>query len=500
MAEERVASEGKLPKLNSKDELKAALDMIIKYSAEIDTILERDLYNVNFMEVADVLNDGTLVLDENGTIVNCNRKFTELTGFTKEELLGKSCYEWNKDSKYFDNAIIGQIMKGKPQQNLYSDTLVKDRMHQLFGVPFVGYDGQIRGMALSIRDTTELINQQLKMEELQREKEQSEVELQKLRELNQQLGITGQSKQILDLKERIVNVAGVDATILITGETGCGKEVVARSIYQYSQRKDGPYIRVNCAAIPEQLIESELFGYEKGAFTGAGDKGKKGMFELADGGTILLDEVGELPLSLQPKLLRVLQEHEVMRVGGTKTIPLDVRVIAATNQDLKQMVKEKRFREDLYYRLNVVPLRVPPLRERKTDILLIAKEFLEKFNTMYHKNTWLSVPAIKHLEQYDWPGNVRELENVIERMVLMSCKDVIDYELVDEMIEIESGTESAAEAASLDEAVERLERNMITQALAEYGSTYRAAEALGITQSRIVRKMKSLGIESSKKE
>ncbi len=234
----------------------------------------------------------------------------------------------------------------------------------------------------------------------------------------------GQHPKVMELKALVEKVAPTDATVLIMGESGTGKELVARMIHSLSQRRDGPYVRMNCAAIPEGLIESELFGYEKGAFTGA-VQSRKGKFELANGGTILLDEIGEMPINLQAKLLRVLQEKEIDRLGG-KTLPIDVRVIATTNRDLAKEVKEGRFREDLFYRLSVVPIYIPPLRERREDVPLLAEYFLHIYSKKIGKEvSKISSEAMEILSSYPWPGNVRELENCIHRAVILSTGPII---------------------------------------------------------------------------
>ncbi len=479
------------------ESLKKLMTLLTEQSNKINELLESSWYNVNFMEVAEMLNDGVLIVDKDGMIVNSNRKFLELTGFLEEDLVGHPIQEYI-DKGYFDEDIIQEMLAGNVVKQFYSEKLVKNRMHLLSGIPFGTQEDEVRGIAIAIRDTTELMEKQLRLEELEREKERTDEELSSLKRMLTQTDIIGETAAMKHLKEVVLNVAPTDASVLITGETGCGKEVVAKAIYKNSKRAEGPYVKINCAAIPEQLMESELFGYEKGAFTGANTGGKKGLFEMADGGTVLLDEVGEMPLSLQPKLLRVLQEHEIRRVGGVQDISINVRVIASTNQDLRALIKERKFREDLYYRLNVVPIHVPPLRERKPDILLLAKKFVENFSKKYGKDTFLPVAAMMELESYDWPGNVRELENVIERLVVLNKGHVINASLVAGMVGTYEAVYTDQEELKLDDAVNYLEYSMITKALEEYGSTYKAAEALGITQSRIVRKMKALNITQGK--
>ena len=248
--------------------------------------------------------------------------------------------------------------------------------------------------------------------------------------------IIGDSKSVLDLKNKIKKIADTQSTVLITGESGTGKELIARAIHSCSKRSKKPFIAINCGAIPDSLLESELFGYVKGAFSGASSEGRVGKFELANGGVIFLDEIGEMPFYLQVKLLRVLQERTIVRIGSNKLIKLDIRVIAATNMDLKQRIREKKFREDLYYRLNVIPLRVPPLRERGEDIFLIMKILMEKYNKIFNKNVHSIDNEVKEIiKNYSWPGNVRELENTVEFMINMCDeKGIITKDMIYENI------------------------------------------------------------------
>ena len=277
---------------------------------------------------------------------------------------------------------------------------------------------------------------------------------------------------------------------------GVGKEVVANEIYASSSRKNGPFIKVNCAAIPANLLEAELFGYEKGAFTGAVSAGKMGMFELADKGTVLLDEIGEMPLELQSKLLRVIQHKEVTRIGGAKPVKLDVRIISATNCDLKSLVQQGKFREDLYYRLNVFPIHIPPLRSRVEDIAVLTDHLLDVYNTRYGKTTTIETMGYEALKQYGWPGNVRELQNIIERLVIISDPITeITVEQIANLLNIDPYfSEIMKKETGLKEIVETIERKTIEKALTLCGSTRKAAQVLKVDQSTIVKKAKRLGI------
>ncbi len=306
--------------------------------------------------------------------------------------------------------------------------------------------------------------------------------------------IIGESREMQRIFEFIGRVAKTDSTVLITGESGTGKELIASTIHYQSNRGERPLIKLNCAALPESLIESELFGYEKGAFTGAARR-KPGRFELADGGTIFLDEVGDIPLPTQAKLLRVLQDGSFERLGGTETLTVDVRVIAATNRDLERDVKKGRFREDLFYRLNVIPVHVPPLRKRREDIPLLVDHFLGRFNSRFGKETRFSSEALKALMAYDFPGNVREIENIVERCVALADGDVID---ADELPgHIRRPGKDLSHRVTLSEVTAEAEKEHILRILkTTKGNKTMAAEILGISRKTLWEKMNNYGIKS----
>ena len=327
--------------------------------------------------------------------------------------------------------------------------------------------------------------------------------------------LVGQSQAMRQVYEVVGKVADSPSTVLVTGESGTGKELVAQALHRGSPRRDKPLIKVNCAAIPKDLVESELFGYERGAFTGAVGS-KPGRFELADGGTLFLDEIGEIPLEMQVKLLRALQESEFERVGGVKTIRVDVRLIAATNRDLKALIAEERFREDLYYRLNVVPIALPPLRDRREDIPLLVQHFIEKYDRRLGKKVErMDEEAMQVLVRYPWPGNIRELENLVERSVLFADGPVIsEAQLPDSLRERLPGPAApiaavgplgaiaAPSGASMKEIVRQaqaeLERELITRALEETGGNVtRAAKRLQISRKSLQIKMKELGLRGT---
>jgi nitrogen regulation protein NR(I) len=355
-----------------------------------------------------------------------------------------------------------------------------------------------------------VVGKALKTRQLAQEEATTEPAGKTKNEPGARFGIIGQSPGLTDLYAVLERVADSPTTVLITGESGTGKELVARALHEHSTRKDKPFIKVNCAAIPKELIESELFGYERGAFTGAVSS-KPGRFELANGGTLFLDEVGEIPVEMQVKLLRALQESEFERVGGIKTIHVDVRLVAATNRDLKKLIAAGGFREDLFYRLNVVSIRLPALRERDTDIPLLVEHFLAKFNERLKKQvTGVEPEALDILSAYTWPGNIRELENVMERSVLF-C-DAQKLRVEDLPLELRGSTGSSAPSSAeggadiplsaegglkehVKVAMSRLERDLVSRALKQTsGNVTHAARLLKISRKGLQLKMKELGL------
>lgn len=348
---------------------------------------------------------------------------------------------------------------------------------------------------------TQLIRNHLKRQE-EKEKLLKENTLLKdqLKKKFHPANIIGESKRMADVYASVELVSQTRATVIIRGESGTGKELIAHAIHYNSDRADGPFIKVSCAALPENLLESELFGYEKGAFTGAATT-KPGRFEMSNGGTLFLDEIGDISANTQVKLLRVLQEREFLRLGGTKTIHVDIRLIAATNKDLEAEVHAGRFREDLYYRLNVIPIFLPPLRERKEDIALLAHYFLEKANRENKKNVkFISEDALVRLMDYSWPGNVREMENALERAVVLCTGDTLEslhfpmmnFKHKSEDLEEQDGNKKNGSSANMVEAVESLEKRMILEAMEKTeGNQRKASKILGITERMLGYKIKN---------
>jgi PAS domain S-box-containing protein len=472
--------------------------MIEKQQEALENLTKYKERELDAFAIGDAVSDGICLVDNKGVVTAINKGYTEITEIKEEEIIGKNVQDAVKEG-YFNNAVSMLVIEQKKKITSLATINQNNKKVLITGNPVFDEKGEVTQVLTVMRDLTELLKLKDKIERTERKNEKYLTELNYYRsKLMKNSNFIGESQKINEIKELISYVAKTEATILITGETGCGKEVVAKEIHDKSNRKDAPYIKVNCAAIPESLIESELFGYEKGSFTGALNKEKLGMFEIANGGTILLDEIGEMPLNLQSKLLRVLQEKELMRIGGTKSIKLDVRVVASTNCDLKEHIKQGKFREDLYYRLNVLPVRIPPLRERKDDIPLLVHAFLEKLNLKYDKQKSFESMAVQSLEYYDWPGNVRELQNVVERLVVMDDNEYISYDSVANIIGKDKVSLSRSDDnILLKDAVDLLEKEMIERALRKHGSTYKAARALGVTQPTVFRKAKALGIKLS---
>lgn len=473
--------------------------------------------NIDLCTILDALEDPIHIIDTDGILVFANLAWEKLIGLPRESAVGlyindaisrgnqgfyfsiekdedsRAAQFTHFDQKLFDSIALTALEKRK-RVSMFAYSSSKNRF-MLTSIPLYKGD-RLQYVLTWCRDLT---NFSQLCDDLQSAIEKNKLiseELEFYRKMTTSQNMIGKCPQMIALMKTVEYVAGTDATVLITGESGVGKEVLTNEIYQRSGRKGKPFIRVNCASIPESLMESELFGYERGAFTGA-VKSKPGMFELANHGTLLLDEVGELPRALQPKLLRALQEREIIRVGGISTIPVDVRLIAATNQDLEAMVEGGTFRRDLYYRLNLIPLHIPPLRERGDDIPLLAVHFLEKFNAKYGKKKELTDEAMQIMKEYPWPGNIREMENLLERLVIIGEEHWLTAPRL--MAILENGDGAALRldpsGASLKDMVADYEKKLLKEALTSYGTTYKTAQALNTSQPTVARKAKLYGLE-----
>lgn len=459
--------------------------------------LPKDLHKLLYHELLSNPFIGINITDANGYIIFLNETHSKITGQSKEEYVGRTMYEIEKNKLVSESATIKVLKTGKPV--LLNQKVPNGRIFQVKGLPIKDKQGIIRYVLNYLIDVSELVRVKEKMEEIVAVKEKLENKYEELQQtLNNNRKLIYQSHALEQIIDRAIKVAETDVTVLITGPSGCGKEHIANIIQQESQRKEKPFIKINCAAIPEHLLESELFGYVAGAFTGGNPKGKKGLLEEADKGTLLLDEIGELPMPLQSKLLRVLQEREIRRIGGNKTIHVDFRLITSTNANLKEMILEKKFREDLYYRLDVVEIEIPGLEQRREDIPLLIEHFIQVFNSKHSRNKTIQKDALHYLTTINYPGNVRELQNIIERIIIQSEGDKITlqdaYEGVGLLKINLNGNDTllpvnTTSSQSLKEMVAEYEKKLLIEYLKIYGNGSLVAKKLKTDQSTISRKI-----------
>ncbi len=432
--------------------------------------------------------DGFFITNTAGTILRVNHAFEVMSQYSAQELIGKKMQQFVEQGIFAHHLVDLVLQRKQPvtvMENKHDNSLL------ITGSPVLDEQGEIVRVVVNLRNMTSLNQLRQELMDAKRLSQQYHLELSELRS-RQSTCIIGSSREMERVLELAVRVAKVDSTVLLRGESGAGKEMIAQLLHSTSQRVDGPFIKLNCGAIPEQLLESELFGYQSGAFTGARREGKPGMFELAHNGTIFLDEVGDLPLSLQAKLLRVLQEKEFVPLGGVRPKQVDVRILAATHQDLESMVTDGQFREDLFFRLNVVPIWIPPLRQRGKDIIELVYHFKDKFSKKYGIVREFLPEVIEAFLNYSWPGNVRELENMVERLMVVAQGEQIALAHLPANIrqtQCEERGLSVHSLMPLKVAVALVEQQLIGKAMLECGSTYKAAKVLEVNQSTVVRRM-----------
>ena len=440
--------------------------------------------------------DGLWISDGEGRVVRINKASEEINDIRAEQVLNRKMEDLVAEG-LIDRSVTLEVLKRRAAVTMIQH-LKNGKQVLVTGNPVFDKDGKISLVVVNDRDITELNKLRAELEESRALSHRYRRELSKAQWREDHFpDIVARSATMHRVFDTALRVAEVDSTVLIQGESGVGKGLVAKLIHRASKRKDGPFIRVDCGAIPEPLIESELFGYEPGAFTGALTKGKPGYFEMAEAGTLFLDEIGELPKNIQVKLLRFMEENEVVRIGGTKQKKIDTRIIAATHRDLGSMVQESSFRKDLFFRLNVVPLRVPPLRERPEDIPPLIHHFLQKYNLKCGASKTLRPSAVDGLCMYPFPGNVRELANLLEQLVVLSPNQEVDFQDLPSAVRSGSstGTEMPEELGwNLRNAVERVERETLKKAIKEFGSQRRAAGPLGVNQSTLARKIRKYGM------
>lgn len=440
-------------------------------------------------DILEMIHDVVLVIDIDTTIVYANHAYAEILGVPVHKVLGRRLDQIEPDASIIKVQLTKEVIVNRYSYLKSLDIDVFGSVFPLYeGDHMIGSVGVFKNVAEEVRLSQEVERKEGLADYLQKELNKREALPLSFQEY------IGQNSRLRETLLLAAKVAPTDSTVLIRGESGVGKEVLARAIHSSSKRSSKPLIKVNCAAIPEHLLESELFGYEEGAFTGAKRGGKMGKFELAHGGTIFLDEVGDMSLNMQAKLLRVLQEREIERVGGTKTIKLNLRIIAATNRDLDQMMEEGTFRRDLYYRLNIIPLTIPPLRERKDDIPALSEYYLQKYSQQFGKpNLKLSPGTIQVFQNYDWPGNIRELQNVLEHASIICDRDTIDPHHLPAhgLSHGKPQTAPQAEPSDMKETLTKIEREMIMTALKNSnGNRTRAMQALGISRRAFYDKLK----------
>lgn len=506
---------------------------------------------IDYKIVLDSLDDSVYITDGNGVCIYVNPAHERNTTIKPEEVLGRSIYDITKEGTLFTGGSTIDVLKTKGKVLRLSTVTKTDppEVGYSVGVPIFNQDGEIYQVVSTSRPMLSLRPLQQDFAKFINETKSIRDSMEKIRIINEDTdelvskSLIGFSQSLKSQWETIKMAAPTDATVLITGESGVGKEVVADEIYRLSNRKSKPFIKVNCASIPDNLLESELFGYEKGAFSGANSHGKQGLFELANGGTLFLDEIGDMPMDFQAKLLRAIQHKEIIRVGGTKTIKLDIRFISATNSNLKEKIRDGEFRQDLFFRLNVIPIEVPPLRDRLSDLEDLIRHFENAYSEKYNKSFTLTENQIEIMKRYSWPGNIRELENIIEYLTICasSSRRVTD-ELILGLLEIspkdmdrniedktiptsKSAASSPSEYpkdlhpayntvttsaftdinenvssialepnATLAEAMENYEKQLIESVLMSSSNLREAGKKLGVNASTISRKIKAYGI------
>ena len=451
----------------------------------------------DWSEFFELSNDGIIIADEDGRIVYMNPAAEKLEEVSKDYILGKSAKDLQQEGIYETSVTVKVFNTGKKETVMQ---IKGGKQLAITGVPIFS-DGHLKWVYINERDITELnkmyqsykdVKKQLKhyKEELRRMKKDAEAH---------DYFIT-ESPAMEKTMELLGRLAPMEVSVLIEGESGVGKDVHARWIHSHSKRADKPYMKIDCGVLSENLLESELFGYEKGAFTGANKEGKKGLVEAADGGTLFLDEIGELPLNLQTKLLRLLQEKSFISVGGIEEKCVDIRIIAATNKNLETMVSEKTFREDLYYRLNVVTVKLPPLRERKEDIIAFAHHFLKQYNKKHGYQKTILPTAMSDLCQYSWPGNVRELSNIIERLIVITPKAEIESEDVKKAIPglVNYQLNNELTNKGYYDAFSTFEKKYLTYMIQQCGTILQLAEKTGLSDSTVKRKLKKYNLNIKK--
>lgn len=435
--------------------------------------------------------DGIFIADSEGTGFRSNAAYERITGVNPTEFIGQNLRKLEQDG-HINQSVTLKVLKSKKTETI-TQVIRTGKVVLATGSPIFNDSGEVSMVVTNLRDMTELNDLALKLkqsEEINREYKKRLQELQRSSG-SEKSELVATSEAMKKIYQTVQRVSNTDTNVFIHGETGVGKDLIAQEIHNLSNRsKTGILVKINCGAIPETLLESELFGYTSGAFTGASGRGKPGLFEIADNGTIFLDEIDSMPLSTQSKLLRVLQDFEIRRLGNTVSKKVNVRLICAANQDMTDLIHKKMFRSDLYYRLNVIPFSIPPLRERPEDIPKLIQIFLKRFNLKHAMRKTINKDCCIALAKYKWPGNVRELANVIERLVVLHPNDCITAkDLPAEILNQPSNAITDGDMLSLKEQLKNIEAKIINEAVEKHGNARRAAKSLGINPSTICRKL-----------
>lgn len=437
--------------------------------------------------------DQITIANEKGIIIKASKSVEKIFGMPANKIIGTSIFDLEK-KQILDKSAAVEALNKKQIVTLIQETYAKKKL-LVTSIPMFNEKGELIKILSVSKDITEIEALNHEVNKAKHKIKWFQEELNKRRTINEKK-LLYKSKGMERLIDLIYHISSLDVTVLLLGETGTGKSFMAKLIHELSPRREHPFIQINCSAIPENLLESELFGYEEGAFTGAMKGGKKGLFEIADMGTIFLDEIGDMPIGLQSKILHVLDDKKVYRIGSYKPIKVNARLITATNKNLENAVDEGTFRKDLYYRLNVLPITIPPLRERREDIPEFIKLFLGKYNDKYGTDIKVSEKAIKLLISYDYPGNIRELENIVERLIVTTSNNIISEEDVLETLKpVIKTSYHIDEIIPIKLAVEEVERELLTLAFKKYKTTRKVAEVLEIDQSTVVKKAQKLNIK-----
>lgn len=484
--------EGMVVTLHYLDDLEQVLrysDGYLKISKQLDAIFKGT-------------SDGLWVQDSHGKIININTVSEMINGIRARDVIGKSIPELVEEG-IFEGVVTPEILRTKRQFSTLSYVKKTGKRVLVTGTPILDEDGNVSLIVSNERDLTHWNAVKEDLERSRKVAEKYKDEFEELSRLESGLHeIVAESRQMRQILRISIKLARMGASnILIQGESGTGKGLLAKFIHDNGRRKPNPFIQINCAALPESLLEAELFGYEKGAFTGAREQGKIGLFELAHEGTLFLDEIGDLPLNVQAKLLKYLDDHEILPLGGIQHKKVDCTVVAATNQDLALLTDQKRFRQDLFFRLNTFKIQIPPLRSRTGDVLKMTKYFLEKYNQEYKVQRRITAKAIHRLQAYSYPGNVRELQNIIREAVVLSDNEVLDDFLADRIGTGEKAAKRGSKSLTnlpypirLQDKLRHLEKEILSDAVTRFRSTRKIAQNLGTSQSSVMRKLRRYGL------